>query len=159
MKKKVTILDCKGNKHLVLQSDLIVRTAIYGVYKKEDSLLMVKDSQSLNWEFPGGGVEKDESEVASLKREFFEETGLTLLENVIKPSTLLCSKEELFFDLTSMKAWQTKRKFYLVSDVSGTLLQNGNGDDVSKVDFVKSDQIKNQVSSTIQAVLSKMADL
>jgi 8-oxo-dGTP pyrophosphatase MutT (NUDIX family) len=97
--------------------------------------------------------------VSSLKREFFEETGLTLLGNPVNSSTLLYSKEELFFDLTSMEAWRTKRKFYLVSDLSGILLQNGNGDDVSKVDFVKPDQIRNQVSSTIQVVLSRMAAL
>jgi 8-oxo-dGTP pyrophosphatase MutT (NUDIX family) len=159
MKKKISIFDCKGNKHLIFQSEIISRVAVYGIYKKGNFLLMVKDNQSLNWEFPGGGVEENESVVSSLKREFFEETGLTLLGNPVNSSTLLYSKEELFFDLTSMEAWRTKRKFYLVSDLSGILLQNGNGDDVSKVDFVKPDQIRNQVSSTIQVVLSRMAAL
>lgn len=56
----------------------VVAAAIF----RENRLLACKRAQSLDlagfWEFPGGKVEADETEVEALKRELFEELGINV---------------------------------------------------------------------------------
>jgi len=81
----ITIFDGLKNKHKINKRHVKNRKAVYGIYCKGEKVLMVKDSVSNKWEFPGGGVEKDEDNLKSLKREFLEETGLRILEKKRRP--------------------------------------------------------------------------
>ncbi len=56
----------------------IWRECCYGVFIKNDEILLVYSSKDDNFSIPGGGMEKGETQEQSLKREFLEETGLTI---------------------------------------------------------------------------------
>ncbi len=156
----VTITDAKGQRHRVNSSKIISRDAIYGLYLKNGRLLMVKDKISNNWEFPGGGIKNCESPLQTLKREFFEETGLIILDNEISHNKILYSCEELFFDITSHEAWKTKRNFILISKVRGILNKQGNKKDIAKTQFFSLKNLPfSDVSQTIQQVLNQFLKL
>jgi 8-oxo-dGTP diphosphatase len=83
-----------------------VRMRVSGLYWRDDALLMIKHrmgDQDL-WAPPGGGIEFGEFLEDTLKREFLEETGLSVI-----PGKFLFGCEfvenplhaiELFFDVT-----------------------------------------------------------
>ena len=154
--KKIIIQDAVGNKHLVDVDSIIKRNAIYGIYLKNNSFLMVKDSKSAKWEFPGGGLENTENELDALKREFLEETGLTVVDT--KLSTPLFSIDELFFDLNCNEAWITCRKFFILNKVKGVLKTNGNGDDTTEACFLNKENFNYPTSKTTKNVFRKMVD-
>ena len=58
----------------------IQRLAAYGVYQRDDTILLVRASNLTEvagrWFLPGGGVEHGEHPMAALEREITEETGL-----------------------------------------------------------------------------------
>lgn len=76
--------------------------------------------------FPGGGVELGEGPMAALRREYREETGLT-----IKPVRVLYSSERRH--LSTQLPLQIVSVYWLVRRTSGTLRVRGNGDDVLKL--------------------------
>jgi 8-oxo-dGTP pyrophosphatase MutT (NUDIX family) len=131
----VVILDANGQKHRVDSNNLIFRKAVYGLYIQNNKLLMVKDKISKKWEFPGGGMENNESPLEGLKREFFEETGLTILDTRLSPDNLVYSGLELFFDINSNQAWKTKRDFFFISKISGSIIVQSNKKDIKQARF------------------------
>lgn len=156
----ITIIDAKGKKHKVDTQEIFFRKAIYGIYLKSNKLLMVKDKLSNKWEIPGGGVENNELPIEALKREFFEETGLKILDKKIYHSKILYSCEELFFDITSRQAWKTKRDFFLISQVKGKINNQKNKEDVINIKFFSLDELPfSNVAQTIQQVLKKLLKL
>jgi len=72
------------NKELsdMADKDGIERKTVKLVIKKNNSLLLLKRAKSVNfpnlYEFPGGGIEKDEDIFTAGKRELYEETGLSV---------------------------------------------------------------------------------
>lgn len=153
----VTITDAKGQKHQINSHKIISRKAVYGLYLKNGKLLMVKDKVSNNWEFPGGGIENNESFLKALKREFLEETGLVILDNKISLNKIIYSCEELFFDINSNQTWKTKRNFFLISQVKGLINKQGNKDDIIKARFFSLSHLPfSQVSQTVRQVLNKL---
>lgn len=55
------------------------RTSIYGVLIESDKILLVKSRDIDFWELPGGGLEKDEEDLSTLKREMLEEANCDVL--------------------------------------------------------------------------------
>lgn len=156
----VLVSDGLGKKHQVDSSNLIPRKAVYGLYLKNNNLLMVKDKVSNKWELPGGGINKNESLLKALKREFFEETGLTLLDSKVSPDMIVCSFSELFFDIDSNEAWKTKRIFFSVSEASGLLITKGNNIDIKQAKFFPFNKLPFSLTSqTINIVLHKFRGL
>ncbi len=76
MKDKVICHDINNQKFEVNPRDLLWQPSVYGVLIEKGKVLMSK--QWDGYDFPGGGVEIDETLEEALKREFFEETGLTI---------------------------------------------------------------------------------
>lgn len=152
----IILNDARGKKHRVNSQKLILRQAIYGVYLKNKRLLMVKDRLSGKWELPGGGIEKNEDFLKSLKREFYEETGLIVLDEKLTSKNLIYSTSELFFDINSNEAWKTKRGFFFISHAIGSLKTQGNKKDIVQVRLFPLKNLPlNQVSQTVQKVLNK----
>ena len=55
------------------------RESAYGIFIKDEKILLVKPNSTDKWEFPGGGKESNEDLIQALKREFTEETGLKII--------------------------------------------------------------------------------
>lgn len=153
---KIKINDILNNLHLIDEEKIIKRIAVYAICQKNGRLLMVEDSKSHNFEFPGGGIEKDEDKITALKRELKEETGLTCLQKQL-PKPFFINKG-FFFDLTSKQAWKTQRSFYLIDEVAGTLQENGNGEDVCSAKYIELSNINIPMSKTIKKIVNKIID-
>lgn len=88
------------------------KKVIAGVIKKDNTFLIAqrakKDALYNKWEFPGGKMERGETEIQCLQRELFEEFGI---ETQI--GDYLCSS---YFE---HKGEQMEMRTYLVSSFSG----------------------------------------
>lgn len=98
---------------------------IYGVLRDGAKLLLTRSHfrgrTFVN--FPGGGIEIGEAPLDALRREFHEETGLSI--RVVK--TLHSSEAA---HLSTQSPIQIVSSYWLVERVSGELKHGGNGDDV-----------------------------
>jgi 8-oxo-dGTP pyrophosphatase MutT (NUDIX family) len=73
--QKKVICHNLDNEEFEVDSDkLIFRPSVYGILIESDKILLSK--QWDGYDFPGGGVDKNETLEQALKREFFEETGI-----------------------------------------------------------------------------------
>ncbi|WP_340009017.1 NUDIX hydrolase [Paenibacillus sp. FSL K6-0276] len=62
---------------------------VYGVLVKNDKVLLIKKARGPHtgkWDFPGGSIEFGEEPYETLKREFWEETGITSLKGLLHDS-------------------------------------------------------------------------
>ncbi len=104
--------------------------SVYGVYLNEAAeVLLINDSSSHVWGFPGGSVEKDETETQALKREFIEEAGLTILGKPVF--------------ITEQTHNGKIRRFYSLENVEGSLLIDGNNDDTAAAKFFSPPNLDN----------------
>ncbi|MEP1088100.1 NUDIX hydrolase [Algoriphagus sp.] len=91
-----------------------LRTRVNGVLIEEGKILMVKHLMGNNkvlWSVPGGGMHYGQNAEANLKREFFEETGLT-----IAVKAYLFAHEYLAEPLHAME------HFFSVEKIGGNLI-------------------------------------
>ena len=61
------------------------RPSVRGVIIKDHKVAMVFSKKFDYYKFPGGGIETNEDHISALKREILEETGLTVMDDSIKP--------------------------------------------------------------------------
>ena len=54
------------------------RIAVRGIVKKDNRYAFIKSDRYGDYKFPGGGREEYESDIDTLKREIFEETGISI---------------------------------------------------------------------------------
>lgn len=144
------IYDYHMQPHEVDEADLIDRVSVYGIYIKDDAVLLTRHPVSGNWELPGGGVDEGESHEQTLGRELKEETGLELGEI----GEFIKKLEGYFYDLATGQAWRSERYFYYINDVTGDLLADGNGDDSAEAAFVPVAEVSGlQNSGTIEQII------
>lgn len=98
---------------------------VYGVLYEGGKVLLTrsrfKDREFVN--FPGGGVEVGEAPAEALRREFSEETGLTVRR-------VRCLHSSEGAHLSTQAPIQIVSAYWLVERVKGELTLQGNGDDV-----------------------------
>ncbi|MFI5344963.1 MAG: NUDIX hydrolase [Elusimicrobiota bacterium] len=106
-------------------SERVFSCRIYGVLREGGKVLLTRSvfrgSPFVN--FPGGGIEIGEAPMDALRREFAEETGLT-----VRPVRVLHSSEGAH--LSTQAPIQIVASYWLVEKTGGDLRLGGNGDDV-----------------------------
>ncbi len=153
---KITCEDIKGQKYSFDETEFIKNTRAYGVYIKDNKILLIKDPQGASLELPGGGLEEGESFQEGLKREFFEETGLKIAPN----PKFITNFQSYFYNMFKKQPWDSDRRFYLVNVHSGTLLEQGNGHDAEFAKFFPlSDLDKLPIKPEIKQVISQAIEL
>ncbi len=72
--------DINDIPHTVDETNLSEHHSVYAIIRNSDGVLPVAqtDHKTHRFEFPGGGVEADESISDALRREVLEETGLAI---------------------------------------------------------------------------------
>lgn len=151
--KKISCADHYGKKYIFNAKEFINREAIYGVYISSKKILLVQDSKSNQWELPGGGKIESETDYKCLKRECFEETGLT----ISKPIKFLTEFTGYFYDIESQKPWKTIRKFYLVSRIKGRLQKGGNKNDIQQAIYISFEKFSSlKMDKKIKIILEKL---
>lgn len=153
--KKYLCRDINGNVHIVDQTDLIQRTAAYGVVKDEKGVLLVRDrSSEEKWDIPGGGLDPGEDLLTGLRREIYEETKLEISDEVEK----ICEFTEYFFDVDTKKGWESTRHFYKVAHKGAPMLV-GNNDDIVEVRYFQEPFSPQEVSAVSREILAMIANV
>jgi len=74
--------------------------AVRGIALEEGKLLMIHVKEAGDYKFPGGGIEKDESDEVALKREFYEEAAVSDINKIIPYGAFIQKQDDLFGDGT-----------------------------------------------------------
>ncbi len=118
MNKKIICHDLDNNEFEIEANKLAFRPSIYGVLIKQHKVLLSK--QWDGYDFPGGGVDIQETIEEALKREFFEETGIK-----VKLLTPIHCETSFFHPSHSKKNkdryWNSPLIYFLVERVGGKI--------------------------------------
>ena len=66
-----------------IHGERFIRPSVRSIIIKDNKVAMVYSKKYDYYKFPGGGIEKDESNIDALIRETFEETGLSIIPTSI----------------------------------------------------------------------------
>jgi 8-oxo-dGTP diphosphatase len=112
-----------GKQKLVTEKELVARHAGYALIIKNHQMLLVNTKSTNKLWFPGGVVEKGETEKDALEREVYEETGLT-----ITSSTFFSEVESYFYYDPQKVAFHQYSRFYLCEVAEGEVSDKTNAD-------------------------------
>lgn len=118
LKEKVIGRDIDNNKIELLVKDLRFRPSVYGVLIEGDKIFLSK--QFTGYDFPGGGMEIDETIEEALKREFEEETGIK-----VEVKDLIASEHSFYYSKMRKQSWNTILIYYLCEKVGGEISIDG----------------------------------
>jgi ADP-ribose pyrophosphatase YjhB (NUDIX family) len=111
-------LDGSSTKPIPIEK-LVFRPSIYGVIIRNNKILLVP--QWDGYDFPGGGIDKGETNEHALLREVKEETGLS-----VKIQNILLCEEDFFKDFHEDDAYyHSILLYYLCSNPTGKLSTKG----------------------------------
>lgn len=131
--KKIPCVDIYNNSYEFDEDQYVDRPSAYGIYTQSDTILMTKDKWVGEWGLPGGGVDEGETDFEALAREFVEETGLIIAQDI----------QQVFSDVTYFKPegekrpWRVLRTIYRVSVTDGEQKENGNNEEVAAVSYLQ----------------------
>ncbi|GAX03962.1 ADP-ribose pyrophosphatase [Secundilactobacillus pentosiphilus] len=108
----------KELRALVGHQPLILNSASGALLNQHQQVLLQERTDTGNWGFPGGYLAFGESFKNALVREFQEDAGL-----VVQPLQLLQLSDQLQYTYPNGDQVQPINCFYLVTYVSGSLLQ------------------------------------
>lgn len=152
---KIVCFDHYGSQYAFDESEYIPREAVYGISQKDSSILLVKDAKSQQWEIPGGGKEGNESDGDCLKREFFEETGIHIVDLKKKQTEYV----SYFYDVESKQPWKTLRKYYIVTTDDTAPLAKGNHNDIAEAKFqLIGDVLNLPIQDKTRSILNALED-
>jgi 8-oxo-dGTP pyrophosphatase MutT (NUDIX family) len=118
MKSKVICRDLDNNKYEVSPEELSFRPSVYGILIEDGNIMLSR--QWDGYDFPGGGVDLDETLEEALKREFFEETGL-----LVNVSEVFHAESSFFKPSHSEKRknenWNCPMIYFFVEKTGGSL--------------------------------------
>ena|SRR5687768_11035785 len=129
-----------------------VRLRVCGLCCQDDSLLLIMHKLGNNdfWAPPGGGVEYGETTEDALKREFLEETGLTV------------AVEKFLFGCEFIKTpLHAVELFFEVKRVAG-VLKNGYDPELQLIEsarFLSWQEVKNIPEKSLHGIINKCPDL
>lgn len=126
MKKKSNIFvechDKDGNIKKVPTSEVSFRPSTYGMLIEGGKILLAHTWNG--YDLPGGGIEKHETIIDALQREFLEETGIK-----VEPVGLVTCKTSFFIMPKDKSKKNCQLIYYVVKKISGTLTQEACDDD------------------------------
>lgn len=134
-KNLIEVHDIDGNKKKVPINKLKLRVSVYGILTDKNRILLSWNPFISKYVLPGGAVELGETMDSALVREFKEETGLD-----IETTKLIDAKEDFF--MMENKYAHAVLLIYKVKKVGGDVLNNGNGHDSEKLEYIKKSDSK-----------------
>jgi ADP-ribose pyrophosphatase YjhB (NUDIX family) len=112
--KKVVCQNKNGKNFRVSANKLSFRPSIYGIILKNKKILLSR--QWDGYDFPGGGIEKGETQKEALKREIKEETGLS-----VEIGELIDCCDSFFKPMLVEGEWHCILIYYLCKNPKGKL--------------------------------------
>jgi 8-oxo-dGTP diphosphatase len=120
-KEKVIGQDINKNKVELDVGKMKFRPSVYGILIEDNKILLSK--QWDGYDFPGGGMEMDETIDETLEREFFEETGLT-----IKTKEILECRHDFWITPIKNEQCNAILMYYLCKQIGGQISTAGFSD-------------------------------
>lgn len=106
--KTITCKDNHGKKVVLPLSKFVFRPGVYAIIINNKNEVLLTESKSGKYWFPGGGIEIGEKIETALKREVKEETNIKNL----KVKELVALFENFFYFKEGDCAWQSHMFFY-----------------------------------------------
>jgi 8-oxo-dGTP diphosphatase len=135
---KVICTTLFGDTKEIDSQELILRPAVYGIIGHEEKLLLVNTKSTGKWFFPGGAIEKGELIKDALRREIYEETGIT-----VEVGKLFKVHESFFYYDPWKKGFQNLSLIFLCDpttlEVSDAF--NEKRDEAEKAQWIKIDSL------------------
>lgn len=151
----VICYDYEGNPFEVDSSQIKKRVSAYGIYIKDNKVVLTNDAGTDRWDLPGGGAEEGETVEAALKREFVEETGMEI-DGEVK---LFKSTQEYYWAQRG-EAWDSNRNYFIVKKVKGELQKDINRHGTASAKFVKlSDLEKCNIKPIIRDLINEAVNM
>jgi len=134
---KTKCFDTRGNKWEFYEEEFQDRYSVYGIHIEESTILLAQCAFNNLWCLPGGGKKENESNLHGLKREFLEESGLIINDEIkfIKTET-----SKIVMD---KKPYNNISSYYYVNVIGGNIKIKGNNDDTLASKYFKFSDLMN----------------
>ena len=118
MGKKIVCHDVNGEEFEIEAEKLQFRPSVYGILIEDGKVLLSK--QWDGYDFPGGGINLDETVKEALKREFKEETGLEIeVKDVVHCSNAFFNPR--YSKKSKGQYWNCQLIYFLVKKTGGEI--------------------------------------